>query len=127
MSVLVSSMRSASTCKRLSLTRFYFLHLALDHLVASIFRSCTRRLPLGLLTDSLNRLVDVNSPLEGDSINRADPESSYNTAYLNRTFAVIEAFRNYPNLIGFFSGNEIINDQPTSRVDPPYIRVRPLL
>lgn len=72
-------------------------------------------------------VVDVNSPLPGGSINRADPESSYNSDYLERAFRVIETFRNYPNLIGFFSANEVINDLTTADADPRYIRVSTLM
>ncbi|KAI9713233.1 MAG: hypothetical protein M1820_001219 [Bogoriella megaspora] len=67
-------------------------------------------------------IVDVNSPLGGESIDRSNPKGSYNAAYLNRTFAVVEAFMNYPNTLAFFAGNEIINDVPTSKDNPPYIR-----
>ncbi|KAI9667695.1 MAG: hypothetical protein M1821_000512 [Bathelium mastoideum] len=67
-------------------------------------------------------IVDVNSPLGGQSINRDDPSSSYNTDYLNRTFAVVEAFKGYPNTMAFFAGNEIINTVQTSQANPPYIR-----
>jgi hypothetical protein len=52
-------------------------------------------------------LLDVNAPFSGESINRGDPESSYTTSYLNRTFAVVEAFKNYPNTLLFFAGNEV--------------------
>ena len=72
-------------------------------------------------------LIDVNSPLPGQSINQDDPESSYTTAYLKRTFKVIDAFRGYPNTIGFFSANEVINDWSTASVDPPYLRVCELI
>ena len=41
----------------------------------------------------------------------------------DRTFAVVEAFKGYPNTLGFFAGNEIINDVPTSKANPPFIRV----
>jgi len=68
-------------------------------------------------------VLDVNSPLPNESINQANPASSYNLAYLNRTFAVVDAFRNYPNTLGFFSANELVNDDTTAAVDPPYIRV----
>lgn len=68
-------------------------------------------------------ILDVNSPLPNESINQANPASSYNLAYLNRTFAVVDAFRNYPNTLGFFSANELVNDDTTAAVDPPYIRV----
>ncbi|KAF2229678.1 glycoside hydrolase family 72 protein [Viridothelium virens] len=67
-------------------------------------------------------IVDVNSPLGGESIDRSNPSGSYTASYLNRTFAVVEAFKGYPNTMAFFAGNEIINDVPTSKANPPYIR-----
>jgi hypothetical protein len=66
-------------------------------------------------------VLDVNSPLPNDSINQADPGPSYNEVYLNRTFAILDAFREWPNTLGFFSANELINSNET--VDTaPYIR-----
>lgn len=68
-------------------------------------------------------IIDVNSPLSGESIDRANPVGSYTLGYLNRIFAVVENFKGYPNTLGFFAANEVINDWPTSSIDPPYIRV----
>lgn len=68
-------------------------------------------------------LLDVNSPYSGESINRGDPSSSYSSSYLNRTFAVVEAFKNYPNTLLFFASNEVINDVPSGKIIPPYMRV----
>ena len=67
-------------------------------------------------------LLDVNSALDGESLNRDDPASSYNSDYLTRVFKFIEAFKNYPNLLGFFAGNEIVNDESSATLNPPYIR-----
>lgn len=67
-------------------------------------------------------LIDVNSPLAGQSIDRSDPSGSYTTSYLTHIFSVVEAFKSFPNTIGFFAGNEIINDVPTAGPNPPYIR-----
>lgn len=67
-------------------------------------------------------ILDVNSPLPGQSINRADPASTYNSAYLGRVFKLLDNFRGYPNTLGFFGANELINDDKTSMTDPPYIR-----
>lgn len=67
-------------------------------------------------------ILDVNSPLAGQSIDRSQPKNSYNLDYLKHIFAVVEAFKGYPNTLGFFSGNEIINDIPTAGPNPPYIR-----
>jgi hypothetical protein len=66
-------------------------------------------------------IIDVNTPFE--SINRADPASSYNTGYLNHIFAVVEAFKGYPNTMAFFAANEVMNDVGTAGNNPPYIRV----
>lgn len=68
-------------------------------------------------------LLDVNSGEWGSHLNRADPASSYNEVYLSHVFKFIEAFKNYPNVLGFFSGNEIINDQADyAEINPKYIR-----
>jgi len=67
-------------------------------------------------------LIDVNSPLVGQSIDRGAPWTSYDVDYLNRTFAVVEAFKDYHNTLLFFSGNEVINDVPTGAIVPPYMR-----
>lgn len=67
-------------------------------------------------------VIDVNSPLPGEAITSFNPWESYFGGYLNRTFAVMEAFANYPNTLLFFSGNEVINDEPSAKVTPPYIR-----
>ena len=68
-------------------------------------------------------LIDVNSPLAGESIDRSAPSTSYDASYLNRTFAVVEAFKSYPNTLLFFAGNEVINDLLTGGTVPPYMRV----
>lgn len=55
-------------------------------------------------------LLDVNSPLPNESLNPGDLSSSYNSEYLERIFRLVEAFHDYPNVLGFFSANEVIND-----------------
>lgn len=67
-------------------------------------------------------LLDVNSPLVGESLTSFNPWESYYSSYLNRTFAVVEAFKNYPNTLAFFSGNEVINNEETGATVPPYSR-----
>ncbi|KAI1659139.1 glycoside hydrolase family 72 protein [Daldinia decipiens] len=67
-------------------------------------------------------IIDVNSPLAGESLNSGAPWESYYAAYLNRTFAVVEAFKSYPNTLGFFSGNEVIDSVKTGATVPPYVR-----
>lgn len=67
-------------------------------------------------------LLDVNSPLPNDSLNPGDLTGSYNSAYLSRIFAVVEAFKNFPNLLGFFSGNEVMQRIGEGSTVPPYVR-----
>lgn len=66
-------------------------------------------------------ILDVNSPLPNQSLNRGAPWESYTSSYLNRTFAVVEAFKNFDNTLGFLSGNEVINEQSVAQV-PSYVR-----
>lgn len=61
-------------------------------------------------------VLDVNTPKY--SINRADPEPSYNDVYLQNVFATVDMFSKYTNTLAFFSGNEVINDGPTSAAAP---------
>lgn len=68
-------------------------------------------------------ILDVNSGNVGEHLNRADPEGTYNADYLSRVFKFIESFKNYPNVLGFFSGNEVINDDKDyAEIDPPFLR-----
>ncbi|KAK3344162.1 Glucanosyltransferase-domain-containing protein [Lasiosphaeria hispida] len=67
-------------------------------------------------------ILDVNSPLVGEALTSDKPWESYYASYLNRTFAVVEAFKNYPNTLAFFSGNEVINNIGTGATVPPYAR-----
>ncbi|KAK0616076.1 Glucanosyltransferase-domain-containing protein [Bombardia bombarda] len=65
-------------------------------------------------------IIDANNPLF--SINRADPGPSYNTEYLQSVFATIDEFIKYDNLLAFFSGNEVINDQVQSTLSARYVK-----
>ncbi|GAB0139151.1 hypothetical protein EsDP_00007364, partial [Epichloe bromicola] len=67
-------------------------------------------------------ILDVNSPLVGEALSSAEPWTTYYTKYLNHTFAVVEAFGSYPNTLLFFSGNEVINDIPSAKFVPQYLR-----
>lgn len=67
-------------------------------------------------------MLDVNSPLPGEAITSYNPWESYYMEYLNRTFAIVEAFSNYPNTLLFFSGNEVINDIESAEFVPRYLR-----
>lgn len=60
-------------------------------------------------------LLDVNSPLGGESlVPGAQLASSYNANYLQHIFAVVEAFKDYDNTLGFIGGNEdMVSKSPT--------------
>ena len=64
-------------------------------------------------------VLDVNTPKY--SINRASPEISYNDKYLQYIFATVDKFAKYKNTLAFFSGNEVINDGPSS-ITAPYVK-----
>ncbi|KAI1331718.1 glycoside hydrolase family 72 protein [Xylariaceae sp. FL0255] len=65
-------------------------------------------------------VLDVNNPQY--SINRDDPAPSYNDVYLQSVFATIDSFAKYTNTLAFFSGNEVINDQPNTTQAAPYVK-----
>ncbi|KAL8730958.1 MAG: hypothetical protein Q9166_003748 [cf. Caloplaca sp. 2 TL-2023] len=63
--------------------------------------------------------LDVNTPKY--SIRRDKPAQSYNSVYLQNVFATIDEFQKYDNTLLFFSGNELINNIPTSNT-APYVK-----
>jgi hypothetical protein len=67
-------------------------------------------------------VLDVNSPNQGEHIDRSNPSSTYTKEYLTHVFTMIEAFKDYPNTLAFFSGNEIMDAIDTGEKNPPYIR-----
>lgn len=66
-------------------------------------------------------IIDVNSGLYGTYIDRSNPSSTYTAEYLQNVFGIIENFSPFPNTLGFFGGNEILN-QNSSYDAPMYIR-----
>ena len=104
-------MRQLLTMIGVNAIRVYNLDPTINHdLCASIFNAV-----------GIYLLLDVNSPFSGESINRGAPWESYYDGYLNRIFSVVEAFKNYPNTLLFFSGNEVINEDSNEFV-PSYMR-----
>ncbi|KAL8916628.1 MAG: hypothetical protein Q9208_008387 [Pyrenodesmia sp. 3 TL-2023] len=63
--------------------------------------------------------LDINTPKY--SIRRDKPGPSYNSVYLQNVFATIDEFQKYDNTLLFFSGNELINNVPTSNT-APYVK-----
>ncbi|RLV93576.1 13-beta-glucanosyltransferase PGA4 [Spathaspora sp. JA1] len=64
-------------------------------------------------------ILDVNTPFS--SITRKDASCSYNTDYLQEVFATISEFSKYNNTLGFFAGNEVINDEDSLQA-APYVK-----
>lgn len=93
--------------------RVYNLSPTIDHSkCASIFNGA-----------GIYMILDVNSPLYGGSLDRTDPSGTYNAVYFEQVFGVIEAFKDFPNTLAFFAGNEVINEDSVYEA-PAYIRVR---
>ncbi|KIX00041.1 uncharacterized protein Z518_10968 [Rhinocladiella mackenziei CBS 650.93] len=106
-------LRDAVLMQRLGVNaiRVYNLDPDLDHSeCASIFNAA-----------GIYMILDVNSPLPNQSLNRGAPWESYNSDYLERVFQVVEGFMHFNNTLGFFSGNEVINEDSVPEV-PAYIR-----
>lgn len=107
-----------STCKR-DIEKFKDLGLNTIR-VYSVDNSQDHDECMNALADAgIYVVLDVNTPKY--SLNRADPQSSYNDVYLQNVFATVEMFAKYPNTLAFFSGNEVINDGPSSKA-APYVK-----
>lgn len=65
-------------------------------------------------------VLDVNTPKY--SINRADPEPSYNAQYLQSVFATVDGFAKYTNTLAFFSGNEVIDANTSTTRAAKYVK-----
>lgn len=61
-------------------------------------------------------VLDVNSPLQSHHLNRYEPWTSYNVDYMTNVFKVVDQFSAYNNTLGFFAGNEIVNDEMSAKV-----------
>lgn len=67
-------------------------------------------------------ILDVNSPLPNQHLNRYEPWKSYNPFYIDHVFKVVQQFSNYSNTLAFFAGNEVVNDFKSSQLSPRYIK-----
>ncbi|WEJ93857.1 Glycolipid anchored surface protein 4 precursor [Yamadazyma tenuis] len=66
--------------------------------------------------------LDVNSPIPNHHLNRYEPWNSYNVEYLENVFKVVEQFSYYNNTLGFFAGNEVINDITSAKNSAVYVK-----
>ncbi|KAH3901027.1 1,3-beta-glucanosyltransferase SCDLUD_002497 [Saccharomycodes ludwigii] len=64
-------------------------------------------------------ILDVNTPTS--AIDRDNPKCSYNADYLQNVFATIDEFAKFDNVLGFFAGNEVINNS-TNTYTAPYVK-----
>ncbi|ODV60570.1 1,3-beta-glucanosyltransferase [Ascoidea rubescens DSM 1968] len=67
-------------------------------------------------------VLDINSPLENQHLHRYQPWTTYNSEYLKHVFKVVEVFSSYNNTLGYFAGNEIINDKTSAEASPIYVK-----
>ena len=67
-------------------------------------------------------LLDLNSPLWNEHLNRHDPETSYNAFYLDHILRVVDQFSGYNNTLGFFAGNEVVNDKVSASRASKYVK-----
>jgi hypothetical protein len=67
-------------------------------------------------------VLDINSPLQGQHLNRYEPWTTYTNQYMNHVFKVVNEFSGYNNTLGFFAGNEIVNDKISATQSPIYIK-----
>ncbi|KAK9477664.1 Glucanosyltransferase-domain-containing protein [Lipomyces japonicus] len=66
--------------------------------------------------------IDVNTPNYTQSLNRDEPWTTYTESYLSRVFQVVEAFSGYNNTLGYFAGNEVIDDATSAEASPNYVK-----
>lgn len=52
-------------------------------------------------------ILDVNSPLQNQHLNRYEPWTTYNEVYLEHVFKVVEQFSHYNNTLGFLLGMKL--------------------
>lgn len=117
-SKLVDPIADPDTCQR-DIKKFKELGLNTIR-VYSVDNSANHDVCMKALADAgIYLVLDVNTPKY--SLNRADPAPSYNDVYLQYIFSTVDMFARYDNTLAFFSGNEVINDGPSSKA-APYIK-----
>jgi hypothetical protein len=117
-SKLVDPIADATTCKR-DIAEFQKLGVNTVRIYTVDNTASHDECMAALAAAGIYLVLDVNTPLY--SLNRADPNPSYNSVYLQNIFATIDAFANYTNTLAFFSGNEVINDDTTTSA-APYVK-----
>ncbi|KAI9764232.1 MAG: beta-glucanosyltransferase [Geoglossum simile] len=117
-SLVVDPIADETTCKR-DIAEFKKLGINTVR-VYSVDNTASHDACMSALDDAgIYLVLDVNTPKY--SINRLEPAISYNDVYLQSVFATIDAFAKYSNVLAFFSGNEVINDEQSTSC-APYVK-----
>ncbi|KAL3231645.1 1,3-beta-glucanosyltransferase GAS4 [Nakaseomyces bracarensis] len=75
-----------------------------------------------LASSGIYLILDVNTPLQNQHLNRYEPWTTYNSYYLEHVFKVVAKFSKYNNTLGFFAGNEVVNDEKSATHSPIYVK-----
>ena len=99
----------------------YFQQLGINTVrVYSVDNTASHDTCMNALADAgIYLVLDLNTPTY--SLNRGNVAPSYNDVYLQSLFATVDAFEGYTNTLAFFSGNEVVNDGPSSTA-APYVK-----
>ncbi|BFZ61576.1 1,3-beta-glucanosyltransferase, partial [Saitoella coloradoensis] len=99
----------------------YFEQLGINTIrVYNVDNSADHSVCMNMLQNAgIYLFVDVNTPRI--ALSRTDPAGSYNAIYLQHVFATVDAFKNYSNVVGFFAGNEVINEANDTEA-APYVK-----
>ena len=66
-------------------------------------------------------MVDLTNNVQ--QLNGSDPAASYNAAYLENAFAVVDIYQKYNNTLAFFAGSEVITSENNRSVAAaPYLK-----
>lgn len=103
---------------------FLFQHLGVNAVrVYSINTQLDHRKCMSLLAEAgIYLILDVNSPLYDEHLNRYEPWTTYTKEYMSHIFTVLTEFSGYNNTLAFFAGNEVVNDKKSSQFSPTYIK-----
>lgn len=118
-SLLFDPLADSTTCER---DIKYFKELGINTIrVYSIDNTANHDECMEQLADAgIYLILDVNIPMA--LIARDDGANcSYNTMYLNEVLATVKVMSQYNNTLGFFAGNEVINDADTTAA-APYVK-----
>lgn len=118
-SLLFDPLSDSTTCER---DIKYFKELGINTIrVYSIDNTANHDECMDKLADAgIYLILDVNIP-KALIARDEGANCSYNTMYLNEVLATVRVMSQYNNTLGFFAGNEVINDADTTAA-APYVK-----